>query len=166
MLENGSPQQLAVTLFTSCLQHQEGVPNPWLQVQTSLEHPTSANDFEPDQSLPYSKSDLVSLTELNWHIIVEVNPDGYQYTHNNDRMWRKNRSLNPGMGFLAWYILFLPYRWYVNWWEPKKGEPCRGTDLNRNFPVGHLTRGGGSNSCSFRWIHKQKPCIKKYFSIN
>ena len=31
-----------------------------------------------------------------------------------------------------------------------KGEPCRGTDLNRNFPVGHLTRGGGSNSCSFR----------------
>jgi len=88
----------------------------------------SANDFEPDNSLPYSKSDLVSLTELNWHIILEVNPDGYQYTHNNDRMWRKNRSFNPG-------------------------EPCRGTDLNRNFPVGHLTRGGGSNSCSFSYAN-------------
>ena len=62
-------------------------------------HPKKANEFEPNSSLPYSKSDLVSLTELNWHIILEINPDGYQYTHNNDRMWRKNRSLNPGIRF-------------------------------------------------------------------
>ena len=37
-----------------------------------------------------------------------VNPDGYQYTHNNDRMWRKNR-------------------------KPNDGSRCVGTDLNRNY---------------------------------
>ena len=102
MLENGSPQQLVDISFTSCLQHQEGVNNQSLALRKNeVGHPYSANDFEPDNSLPYSKSDLVSLTELNWHIILEINPDGYQYTHNNDRMWRKNRSFNPGMESLA-----------------------------------------------------------------
>ena len=54
------------------------------------------------------------------------NPDGYDYTHNNDRMWRKNRALN-------------------------EGENCMGIDINRQFPVGHRTRGGGTNSCSFSY---------------
>jgi len=41
-------------------------------------------------------------------IIPMVNPDGYQYTHDLERLWRKNRRENPGATF--------------------------GVDLNRNFP--------------------------------
>lgn len=39
-------------------------------------------------------------------IVPVVNPDGYEYTHTHDRMWRKNRA--------------------------RYGE-CYGVDLNRNF---------------------------------
>ena len=51
------------------------------------------------------------------YIIVVANPDGYAYSHNRDRMWRKNRSLHSG-------------------------QTCYGTDLNRNFPIGWGTTGG------------------------
>lgn len=37
-----------------------------------------------------------------------MNPDGYEYTHLTDRMWRKSRSVNAG-------------------------STCRGSDINRNF---------------------------------
>jgi len=32
---------------------------------------------------------------VNWYIIPLLNPDGYEYTHQGDRMWRKNRSPPP-----------------------------------------------------------------------
>ena len=54
---------------------------------------------------------------------METNPDGYSHTHTNDRMWRKNRASLPN-------------------------TVCVGVDLNRQFPVGHLTSGGSSNPCS------------------
>lgn len=45
---------------------------------------------------------------INYRYILPVmNPDGYEYSHTKDRMWRKNR---------AWH-----------------GGQCVGVDLNRNF---------------------------------
>lgn len=32
---------------------------------------------------------------LDWHIIPVCNPDGYQWTHTDYRLWRKNRRTNP-----------------------------------------------------------------------
>lgn len=46
------------------------------------------------------------LESVDWYINPMVNPDGYEYSHNVDRLWRKNRR---GAGY------------------------CAGTDLNRNF---------------------------------
>lgn len=48
------------------------------------------------------------LNKYDIHMIPVVNPDGYEYTRNIDRAWRKNRSKN---------ILGL--------------KVCMGTDLNR-----------------------------------
>ncbi|KAH9630256.1 hypothetical protein HF086_012441 [Spodoptera exigua] len=44
------------------------------------------------------------------HIIPVLNPDGYEYTHTHERMWRKNRA--------------------------RYGGECVGVDLNRNFSNG------------------------------
>ncbi|PZC76032.1 carboxypeptidase B isoform X1 [Helicoverpa armigera] len=48
-----------------------------------------------------------SITNKDWHIIPVLNPDGYEYTHTHERMWRKNRA--------------------------RYGGECVGVDLNRNF---------------------------------
>lgn len=52
-----------------------------------------------------------------------VNPDGYTYTHNNDRMWRKNR-------------------------KPNEGSRCVGTDLNRNYAAKWSGVGASGNECA------------------
>ncbi|XP_067325463.1 carboxypeptidase A1-like [Anolis sagrei] len=58
-------------------------------------------------------------------ILLEIvtNPDGFAYTHTNNRMWRKTRS-------------------------PNAGSSCVGTDPNRNWDAGFGGPGSSSNPCS------------------
>ncbi|KOB73603.1 Molting carboxypeptidase A [Operophtera brumata] len=58
------------------------------------------------------------------YIVPVLNPDGYEYTHTKDRMWRKNRACYGGQ--------------------------CVGVDLNRNFSYGwgHNGEEGSSNEPS------------------
>ncbi|MCM8651506.1 hypothetical protein MZO44_15585, partial [Lactiplantibacillus sp. E932] len=67
------------------------------------------------------------LTDIlnNYDIFLEIiaNPDGFVYTHSNDRMWRKTRKPNPG-------------------------SSCVGVDPNRNWEVGFGGPGASSNPCS------------------
>ncbi|GFO37145.1 carboxypeptidase a2 [Plakobranchus ocellatus] len=53
------------------------------------------------------------LDQLDWYIIPVTNPDGYQYSHEKDCLWRKNRR-------------------YIR-------RSCRGVNLNRNFDVAFNT---------------------------
>jgi len=56
--------------------------------------------------------------------IPVLNPDGYEYSWDNDRMWRKNRRVNSG-------------------------STCRGVDLNRNWDSqGWCEVGASDNPCS------------------
>jgi len=64
------------------------------------------------------------LTEkMDWYILPVVNPDGYAYTRNGDRMWRKTRTPHGILG-------------------------CKGTDANRNWGFHWNDGGSSSNSCS------------------
>lgn len=58
-------------------------------------------------------------TDKDWYIVPVLNPDGYEYTHTHDRMWRKNRA---------------------------KYDECIGVDLNRNFSFGWGTMGEEGSS--------------------
>ncbi len=44
------------------------------------------------QALPEEDSDLL---QLDWHFMPVLNPDGYDYTWTDDRLWRKTRSAKP-----------------------------------------------------------------------
>lgn len=61
--------------------------------------------------------ELLSRYELN--VVPDINPDGYEYTWTNNRMWRKNRRNNGG------------------------GE--YGVDLNRNYSKGWGGQGSSGN---------------------
>jgi hypothetical protein len=60
--------------------------------------------------------------EINEQVPIH-NVDGYDYTHTNDRLWRKNRQANSG-------------------------STCIGTDINRNYPYRYGGEGASTNPCS------------------
>jgi len=61
-----------------------------------------------DQILNVDPDRSKLLTNFTFAIIPVLNVDGYMYTFNGDRLWRKNR-------------------------QPNDGSSCVGTDLNRNW---------------------------------
>ena len=70
-----------------------------------------------------------------------LNPDGYQYSHDIDRLWRKNRAENNHL--------------------------CRGVDINLNFPIGFGEKGDSqtTNPCNFEYPSTQpldQPEAKAY----
>jgi hypothetical protein len=68
-------------------------------------------------------STVALLDYYEFHILPVLNPDGYEYTFNTYRMWRKNR-------------------------KPNSGSSCVGTDLNRNWGYKWMTGGSSNNPCS------------------
>lgn len=73
----------------------------------------------------YSKNNDIAkiMDSFEWHILPVANPDGYEYTHTNDRLWRKTRSRN-------------------------NFSSCRGADPNRNFGFHWRENGASTNPCS------------------
>ena len=63
------------------------------------------------------------LSSIDWYIVPVLNPDGYEFSHESDRLWRKNRRPAP------------------------EGSTCEGVDLNRNFEIGYGL-GADTNPCS------------------
>lgn len=65
--------------------------------------PTKSSRVEPGSSFNFSSL----LDQYDFWMMPVVNPDGYEYSHRVDRLWRKTRSRNGG---------------------------CNGVDPNRNYP--------------------------------
>nr|XP_060623733.1 carboxypeptidase B-like [Anolis sagrei ordinatus] len=62
------------------------------------------------------------LDNLDFYVLPVLNIDGYVYTWEKSRMWRKTRSANPG-------------------------SSCIGTDPNRNLDAGWCTLGASKRPC-------------------
>ncbi|RXN19133.1 carboxypeptidase A1-like protein [Labeo rohita] len=73
----------------------------------------------------YGRDPILTDILNNYDIFLEIatNPDGYEYTHTRDRMWRKTRKPNPG-------------------------SSCVGVDPNRNWDAGFGGAGSSSSPCS------------------
>ncbi|CAL1274668.1 unnamed protein product [Larinioides sclopetarius] len=65
------------------------------------------------------------LNSFDWYILPVLNPDGYEYAQNTDRLWRKTRSRHPNP------------------------QNCVGVDANRNWDIKWSdTTGSSSRACS------------------
>uniref|UniRef100_A0A672M0F3 Carboxypeptidase A1 n=2 Tax=Sinocyclocheilus grahami TaxID=75366 RepID=A0A672M0F3_SINGR len=73
----------------------------------------------------YGRDPVLTDILSNYDIFLEIatNPDGFAYTHSNDRMWRKTR-------------------------KPNSGSSCVGVDPNRNWDAGFGGAGSSSNPCT------------------
>ncbi|XP_037308350.1 carboxypeptidase A4 [Pungitius pungitius] len=81
----------------------------------------TANKIASDYGSDASLTSLLDTMDI--YMLLLANPDGYAYTHSNDRMWRKTRSKN-------------------------QGSVCRGVDPNRNWDAGFGGPGASRNPCS------------------
>jgi carboxypeptidase A2 len=63
------------------------------------------------------------INRFDFYFIPVMNPDGYSYSHTNERLWRKNRRTNSG-------------------------STCIGVDLNRNYAQMWGNAGAATNPCS------------------
>uniref|UniRef100_A0AAR2LVS9 Carboxypeptidase A1 n=1 Tax=Pygocentrus nattereri TaxID=42514 RepID=A0AAR2LVS9_PYGNA len=73
----------------------------------------------------YGRDDALTAILDNYDIFLEIvtNPDGYDYTHKTNRMWRKTRKPDPD-------------------------SDCVGVDPNRNWSTGFGGAGSSSHPCS------------------
>uniref|UniRef100_A0A0P4W6G3 Peptidase M14 domain-containing protein n=2 Tax=Scylla olivacea TaxID=85551 RepID=A0A0P4W6G3_SCYOL len=70
-------------------------------------------------------SDDTNLTRnIDIYSVPIANPDGYEYSRTTDRLWRKNRAIDPSVE-----------------------RDCPGVDLNRNWSTGYGV-GASTNPCS------------------
>ncbi|XP_077999125.1 carboxypeptidase A2-like [Glandiceps talaboti] len=90
----------------------------WISPATNI---WMTNQFLED----YGKNDNVTriLDKYDMYILPTLNPDGYDYTWDVNRLWRKTRSKNMN-------------------------SECVGTDPNRNWRVGFGGPGTSTNPCS------------------
>ncbi|XP_026321656.1 uncharacterized protein LOC113231549 [Hyposmocoma kahamanoa] len=83
-----------------------------------------------DQITKNYKNNLPYFTNKDWYFLPVINPDGYEFTHTTDRMWRKNRRIT--------------------------GKTV-GVDLNRNFSYGWGKDEGSSDEPSNVFFRGSKP---------
>ncbi|XP_028160928.1 carboxypeptidase B-like [Ostrinia furnacalis] len=65
------------------------------------------------------------LEDIDWIILPITNPDGYEFSHDDTRLWRRTRSINLEVS-----------------------DTCFGVDGNRNFDVNWNTTGVSQDPCS------------------
>ncbi|KAL0830102.1 hypothetical protein ABMA28_003559 [Loxostege sticticalis] len=89
------------------------IPREWITIPSAL--------YVVDRILNENKF----LDDFEWVIIPVLNPDGYEYTHTNLRLWTKSRSTNSNLGAI-----------------------CPGVNINRNFDLQWSTFDSSSSPCS------------------
>merc|ERR1712203_396474 len=106
-----------------------GAPNIWLEAGIHAREwiaPAVATFIVRELVEDYAEHpDYID--KINWYFIPSANPDGYTYSWEHDRMWRKTRSDNGGI------------------------LGCKGVDPNRNWGF-HYGESGVSHNRSWRPI--------------
>ncbi|XP_055525042.1 uncharacterized protein LOC129718357 [Wyeomyia smithii] len=100
------------------------------------------------KAIASNDTELENVKSLDWYILPVLNPDGYEYSHEFDRMWRKTRSKHKeaqSSGILSSAL---------NWLQAQSSlvvdssESCYGVDLDRNWDHRWNQEGASRAVCS------------------
>ncbi|XP_068025487.1 carboxypeptidase A1-like [Melanerpes formicivorus] len=108
----GGPNRPAIWLDTGIHARE------WITPATGI---WTANKIAEEYGRDPSVTAILDSMDIFFEIVT--NPDGFAFTHSNNRLWRKTRSTNAG-------------------------SHCIGVDPNRNWDAGFGGSGSSSNPCS------------------
>lgn len=108
-----------------------------------------ANEWITPSALTWIVNELVEnsdaydciLDRFDWYFVPMVNPDGYEYSHTVDRLWRKTRR-----NYTSSFLRSTARKLRVD--DAESDENCVGADINRNFEYHWRKGGSSSNVCS------------------
>ncbi|KAH8245758.1 hypothetical protein KR038_007121 [Drosophila bunnanda] len=91
-----------------------------------------------------SSEEVEFIRNTTWYVMPVLNPDGYAYSHEFDRFWKKSRSQHqtpPPSGLLDSAM---------TWLQQKRGpdKVCYGVDLDRNWLYQWGKRGSSKAPCN------------------
>ncbi|XP_078524185.1 mast cell carboxypeptidase A-like [Lissotriton helveticus] len=114
LLKVGKQSSVKKAIFMDCGIH----AREWIS-------PAFCQWFVKEATENYGKDKTLTnlLNKMAFYVLPVLNIDGYVYTWTEDRLWRKNRSKNPG-------------------------SDCMGTDLNRNFDAAWGSIDSSNDPCS------------------
>ncbi|XP_026848698.1 uncharacterized protein LOC6600680 [Drosophila persimilis] len=91
-----------------------------------------------------SNEELELIRNTTWYIMPVLNPDGYAYSHEYDRFWKKSRSQH--MARAPGGLLDSAMTWLQQKRDPDK--VCHGVDLDRNWLYHWGKRGSSKAPCN------------------
>ncbi|XP_065090390.1 uncharacterized protein LOC135711464 [Ochlerotatus camptorhynchus] len=100
------------------------------------------------KAISSNDTEMENIKAMDWYILPVLNPDGYEYSHEYDRMWRKSRSIHrdtQSSGILSTAL---------NWLQSQSSlsvdsdKSCFGADLNRNWDHRWNQEGASKSACS------------------
>lgn len=107
-----------------------GKPLKQIRPRTELEHTLELLAKQPQDVATEYQCDLETeqlLRRYTFYIMPVLNPDGYEYSHTHNRLWRKTRSTSN---------------------HPIYRHFCLGADPNRNYDARHGSTGSSTHPCS------------------
>lgn len=107
-----------------------GKPVKQTRPRTELEHTLELLAKSPQEVASEYGCDLDTeqlLRRYTFFIMPVLNPDGYEYSHTHNRLWRKTRSTSS---------------------HPIYRHFCLGADPNRNYDARHGSTGSSTHPCS------------------
>jgi murein tripeptide amidase MpaA len=99
-----------------------------------------------------------ALEDVDIYVVPFTNIDGYEYSHTNDRMWRKNRRANIGTSCYG----IDPNRNFAHYWGGQSTSPNPCSDIY----IGTAAFSEPETSALRNWVNSSEIDFKAYMTIH